>query len=138
MSATAWLSASMWSCACLRKSAVLRCAYWMCRPMARSGQSSCSTKPAVAAEAVEPVLDVGGVARLAHLAVIDDVDAGLDLLLDDRRDRVADARFERRRVDRDAFLLGEHRPDQRLGPGQAAGMCGQEPPGAALHGRPSP
>ena len=33
-----------------------------------------------AAEAVEPVLDVGGVARLRHLAVVDDVDAGLDLL----------------------------------------------------------
>ena len=31
-------------------------------------------------EAAEPVPDVGAVADLAHLAVVDDVDAGLDLV----------------------------------------------------------
>ncbi len=35
-----------------------------------------------AAEAVEPVLDVGGVARLRQFAVVDEVDAGIGLLLD--------------------------------------------------------
>ena len=34
---------------------------------------------ALSAEAGQPVLHVGGVARLAHLAVVDDIDAGLHL-----------------------------------------------------------
>ena len=52
----------------------------------------------LAAEAVQPVLDVGRVARLGHLAVVDDVDAGGDLAFDDlvhgawRRGRPAPAR----------------------------------------------
>ena len=49
-----------------------------------------------AAEAVEPVLDVGGVARLRHLAVIDDVDPGIGLAPDDAGDRLGDPRAERR------------------------------------------
>ena len=79
------------------------------------------------AKPAEAVLDIGRIARLRHLAVIDEVDAGMRLFPDDLRNRVADARLERRAVDRHAFLLGEHRADQILGPRQAAGMRRQEP-----------
>ena len=89
---------------------------------------------ALAAEPVEPVLDVGGVARLRHLAVIDDVDPGLRLLRDDLGDRSGDARAERGGIDRHALLLGEHHPHQILGPRQAAGMSGEKPFAAAFHG----
>ena len=86
-----------------------------------------------AAEAGEPVLDVGGVARLRHLAVVDDVDAGLDLLLDDLGHRRAHARGERRRIDRHALLLGVHHADEIVRPRQAAGVGGEEALGAAFH-----
>ncbi len=43
----------------------------------------------IAGEAGEAIRDVGRVADLAHLAVADDVDAGLDLAAHDVRDRVA-------------------------------------------------
>jgi hypothetical protein len=45
-----------------------------------------------AAESVEPVLDVGGIARLRQLAVIDQVDAGVGLFADDFGHRRAHAR----------------------------------------------
>ena len=44
-----------------------------------------------AAEAVEPVLDVGGVARLRQFAVVDEVDAGVGLLADHLGDGLAHA-----------------------------------------------
>ena len=50
---------------------------------------------ALAAEAVQAVLDVGRVARLRHLAVVDDVDAGGGRLADDVGHGVANARGER-------------------------------------------
>ena len=55
------------------------------------------------------------------------------LFPDDLRNRVADARLERRAVDRHAFLLGEHRADQIVGPRQAAGMRRQKPLGPIRH-----
>src|SRR5271166_994171 len=91
-------------------------------------------RSALAAKSVQPVLDVGRVARLAHLTVIDDVDAGLDLLFDDRRHRRSDARLERRHIDRHPFLFGEHRAHEIVRTGQAAGMRRQEALGAAFHG----
>ena len=87
-----------------------------------------------AAEAVEPVLDIGGVARLRHLAVIDQVDAGGGLLADEFRDRGFDPRGKRHRVDRNAFLLGVHHFDEVFGPGKAAGMRRQKAVAAAVHG----
>ena len=48
-----------------------------------------------AAEAGQPVLDVGGIGRLAHLAVIDDIDSGGDLFADDIVDRGGNARLQR-------------------------------------------
>src|SRR2546425_6545069 len=89
---------------------------------------------ALAAEAVQPVLDVGRVARLAHLAVVDDVEAALDLAPHDLVHRRADTRGQRYRVHRHALLAREHRPDQVGRPGQAAGVRGQEPLRAPLHG----
>ena len=87
-----------------------------------------------AAEAVEPVLDVGGVARLRHFAVVDEVDAGVGLLFDHLGHRRAHARGQRRGIDRHAFLLGVHHADQVVRPRQAAGMGGQKTFAAALHG----
>ena len=58
-----------------------------------------------AAETREPFGHVGGVARLAHLAVADDVDAGLLLALDDFAHRVAHALGEQACVDVASFLL---------------------------------
>ena len=86
-----------------------------------------------AAEAGEPVLDVGGIARLRHLAVVDEIDAGLDLLAHHLGDRRAHARRQRRAIDRHALLLGVHHPDEVVGPRQAAGMGGEEALGAAAH-----
>ena len=88
-----------------------------------------------APEAVEPVLHVGGVARLAHLAVADDVDARLQLLFDHVRHRRADARAERGRIDRHAFLLREHRADEIVGAREAAGVRGEDAVDAAFHRR---
>ena len=86
-----------------------------------------------AAEAGEAILDVGRVARLAHLAVVDDVHARLGLLADDLLDGGRDATRQRSRVDRHAFLLRVHHPDQVLGPRQAARVGREEPFSAALH-----
>ena len=79
-----------------------------------------------AAEAVEAVLHVGRIARLRHLAVVDDIDARLRLFLHDLRDRPAHAHPERLRVDRHAALLGVHHLDEVVGPRQAAGMGGEK------------
>ena len=87
-----------------------------------------------AAETVEPVLDVGGIARLRHFPVIDEVDAGRRLLLHHLRHGGAHARGQSLRLDRDAFLLGVHHADEIVGPRQAAGMGGQKACRASLHG----
>ena len=86
------------------------------------------------AEALEPILDVGRIARLRHLAIIDQVDACIGLFFDDLGDGRLHPRRQGVRVDRDAFLLGVHHADQVVRPGQAAGVGGQETVTAALHG----
>jgi hypothetical protein len=87
-----------------------------------------------AAEPVEPVLDVGGVARLRHFSIVDQIDARIGLFSDDLGDR----RFHPCRqgicVHGDTFLFGVHRPDKVIRPRQTAGMGGQEAVTAALHG----
>ena len=83
-----------------------------------------------AAEAGQPVLDVGRVARLAHLTVVDDGDAGLHLLPHGFGHRGADAGPEGRRVDGHAFLLREHHADQVRRPRETAGVGGEECVGA--------
>jgi hypothetical protein len=69
-----------------------------------------------AAESIEAILDVGGIARLAHLAIAGDGDAGVHLLFDHLGHRPADSPGECGPVNRDALLLGEHHPDQVVRP----------------------
>ena len=77
---------------------------------------------ALSAEAAQPVLHVGGVARLAHLAVVDEIDAGLDLLTHHLGHRGPECGVERGGVDRHALFLGVHRAD-RDRPGAADSRC---------------
>ncbi len=86
-----------------------------------------------AAEPGQPVLDVGRVARLADLAVVDDRDAGVDLLADDLGHRRPDARAQGGAVHRDPLFPGKHSADQVGGPGQAAGVGGQDAVDAPFH-----
>jgi hypothetical protein len=88
-----------------------------------------------AAEPGQAVLHVGRVARLAELAVVDHVDAGLGLLPHHLRHTGADARGEGGAVDRHAFLPSEHRANQVVRPREAARVRGEEPVGAALHAK---
>ena len=85
-------------------------------------------------EAREALVDVVDEARLAHLAVVDHVDAQLDLLPDDLPDRLSEPR---------AIGPVVHAPSRRSrldqlekvgGTGQAAGMSGENAMRAALHG----
>src|SRR6516225_4222748 len=84
-----------------------------------------------APEAVQAVLHVRGVARLAHLTVVDDRDAGLHLLLHGFGHGGTDPRAERGRVDRNAFLLGVHHADQVGRTRETAGVRGEKSVGAA-------
>jgi hypothetical protein len=52
-----------------------------------------------ASESVQPILDIGGVARLAHLAVVDDGHACRDLLSHGQGDGGEDLLTERRGID---------------------------------------
>ena len=85
------------------------------------------------AETGETVLDIGGVAGLRHLAVVDDVDARPGLLVHDLLHRGANARAERLVIDRHALLLGVHHAHEILRPRQAAGVSGEKALGAAPH-----
>ena len=70
-------------------------------------------------EAAQPMADVGGVADLAHLAVGDEVDPGIDLVCDAVGHRGADDPIERVGVDGLAPVL--RRTRDRRPPGDAAG-----------------
>src|SRR5262245_19231779 len=86
-----------------------------------------------AAEPAQPVLHVGRVARLAHLAVVHDGDARLDLLPHGLRHRVTDPASERRRLDRHAFLLREHHANEICRTRQTAAVRREESVRASLH-----
>ena len=88
-----------------------------------------------AAEPREAILHVGGVARLAELAVVDHVHARVRLLPHDLGHRGPGAGGEGGAVDRHPFLPGEHRPHQVVGPRQAAGVRGEEPIATLSHAR---
>ena len=81
-----------------------------------------------------PHIEHEGFARL--LAVVDHVEAGLDLLLHDRPDRGAAFALDLGRIDRLAAHALREQPRQRGGARQAAGMRGQNAVFAALHRSP--
>jgi hypothetical protein len=80
----------------------------------------------VTVESVEPVLDVGGVRRLRHLAVVDDRHSGRQLTPDDLVRGGLDACGEGDRIDRDAISHRPYHPDQIVGSGEAPGMGAQD------------
>ena len=84
-------------------------------------------------EAAKAFVDVGDEARLAELAVIDDVDAEINLRADDLGDRGAQARGVRLRVDRLSLLPRLHDIEQIGGTRQAADVGGEDSVGASLH-----
>src|SRR6266436_9592967 len=72
--------------------------------------------------AAEPFVDIRDEAELRLLAVVDDVDPGLDLALDDVFNGLADGLVVARRV---RLAVGHH-VRERVGPGQAADMGGDD------------
>src|SRR5260221_2259470 len=77
-------------------------------------------------EAAETFVDVGDEARLAELAVVDDVDAELDLLVHDLGDRPAQPRGVRLLIDALALLLGLDHVEQIGGAPQGADIGCEE------------
>jgi hypothetical protein len=91
---------------------------------------------ALSAEAGQPVLDVGGIAGLAHLAVVEHVDAGVGLLLHGLPHRGPDLGPEPRVLDALACLLRQYQRQEPRRPRQAAGVRRQDPACSWLHGTP--
>ncbi len=91
----------------------------------------------VPVEAGDAVLDVGRVADLAHLAVTDEIDAGLNLAAHDLGDAVPNRARSRRGVRDGALLAGEQHVGDGLRAGQAADVRRQDPVDARVH-RPGP
>ena len=90
---------------------------------------------AVALESGDPVLDVGGVADLAHFAVADHVHPGLALFRHDRVHGLGQQRVPRRRLHALALLFGENHFRYRLRAGKAADVGGEYPFGGMQHGK---
>src|SRR5262249_4687742 len=88
-------------------------------------------------ETAETFVDIRDEARLAEFAVVDDVDAEIDLLAADLGDRGAQPRGMRLLVDRLALFLSLYDIEQIGGPRQAADVSGENSLGASLHA-PSP
>ena len=84
-------------------------------------------------EAAEPLVDVGDEARLGIFAVVDDVDAELDLLLHDLLHRARQPRARAGLVDRLALFLGREHVEKIGRAGQRAGVGGEDALGAVLH-----
>src|SRR5262249_33474076 len=89
-----------------------------------------------ALEASKTVLDVRRVVRFAPLAVIDDVQAGVELLADALADGFAYASVEGRHVVQTALLPGHEHLEQVVGARQAAAVGGQDMVRAPLHRQP--
>ena len=89
-----------------------------------------------AGEAGEPVLNIGGVTRLADLAVAHHVDAERRLLGHHILDRAAHAGIEGVAVIGLAIFLGDEKIHHIVGPRQAADMGGQNSLAAMSHGLP--
>src|SRR5438067_510999 len=89
----------------------------------------------VGLEAGQALVDVRNEAGLAHLAVIDDVDAELGLLADDLPDRVSHPGGEGLLIVGAAGRLGLDQLEQVTRARQASGVGRQEAVGAPVHGR---
>ena len=88
---------------------------------------------AVDLEAAEALVDIGDEARLAHLAVVDDIDTNIDLFADNVRHRFTHARIVLRIVDLFAAATRDvHRVKIRRAR-QTANMGRENPISAALH-----
>ena len=88
------------------------------------------TASLIGLEAAEPLVHVGDEARLAVFAVIDHVDAELDLLAHDLADRALEPTFVGLLVARGLRI---HHGEQISRPRQAADMRGENAVGAAFH-----
>jgi hypothetical protein len=88
---------------------------------------------AAAAEACKPILDVSGITRLRHFAVVNDVEARLQLPVDDELDGARHLLIESGRVERQTVLPREHELLERLRTRQAADV-GREEPSMVIHG----
>ena len=75
---------------------------------------------------MQPVLDIGGVARFPPFAVVDDVDAGLGLLRDGFVHRQAHALVERGDVHGSSVFPRPHHLFQIVGPREAADVRGEK------------
>ncbi len=84
-------------------------------------------------DAGDAVADIGGVGRLRHLAVGDDVDAAGDLRRHHVVDRLGGRGFEQFGRDGFALLAPQNEIDQGLRPRQAAGMGGENAVGRGFH-----
>src|SRR5262249_53969863 len=89
---------------------------------------------ALAAEAAHALCRVGGKAHSRLLAVVADVDAGLQLPLDDVPDGCFRLAREVLLFDRLATSLSDEQGTERRRPGQAADVSGEDAMLAALHG----
>ena len=97
------------------------------------GQVLVDKTVARAAKPAQTVFDVGGIAGLAHLAVVDQINPCLGLQAHHLSHRLANARLQSLRLHGHAAFFGKHHLDQVIGPGQAAGVRGQKSVCAALH-----
>ncbi len=98
--------------------------------------AGCAAKPHRTVDLLQPGEArpcIGHPVELAVLAVADDVDLGVDLLLDHLGDGPADTRRERLGVVGFTQFLGVEHRDEIAGPRQAAGVGGEDPARAALH-----
>ena len=84
-------------------------------------------------DARDAVPDVGGIRRLAHLAVADDIDTGCDLLRDGLIHRPRDLFLEDGRIDCPAPVPFEDELDESLRPREAASMGGEDAVLARFH-----
>jgi len=97
--------------------------------LARTGERVAAGRARL--EARETLIDVVDEARLAELAVVDDVDAGLGLTADDLLDGRLQGLLESR-----AIVPAQQRVQELRRPRQAADMGGQYPACAAFHAFP--
>ena len=111
-----------------------RVEFGKCHRLARPGPGTAVRRVGVGLEAAEPLIDVSDEARLGVFAVVDDVDAELDLLADDLLDRARKPCAAGRLVDRLALLARQQSVEQVGRSRQRAGVGGEDAAGALLHG----